>query len=150
MAAIAYGCTRQVTLTRRLVRDGRGRATRPGRPHGRFVHPNGVRGARLSIPERRKSRSDAAIDLSDGRVATGEQIGADMSPHALAIVHAEAGVDGIAFPDLPGCIAAGDSLDDVLQRGAAAAAACVDSLNEDGEPIPCCARLTSAARPVVP
>ena len=46
------------------------------------------------------------------------------------------GVYGIAFPDLPGCVAAGDSLDEVLQRGAAAAAAYVNSLIEDGEPIP--------------
>jgi predicted RNase H-like HicB family nuclease len=59
-----------------------------------------------------------------------------MSTHAIAIVHEEAGVYGIAFPDLPGCIAAGDSLDEVLQRGAAAAAAYIDSLIEDGEPIP--------------
>ncbi|MGZ8322443.1 MAG: type II toxin-antitoxin system HicB family antitoxin [Rhodoplanes sp.] len=42
-----------------------------------------------------------------------------MSTHAIAIVHEEAGVYGIAFADLPGCIAAGDSLDEVLQRGAA-------------------------------
>ncbi|HEX5845088.1 MAG: type II toxin-antitoxin system HicB family antitoxin [Rhodoplanes sp.] len=59
-----------------------------------------------------------------------------MSTHAIAIVHEEAGVYGIAFADLPGCIAAGDSLDEVLQRGAAAAAAYIDSLIEDGEPIP--------------
>jgi predicted RNase H-like HicB family nuclease len=59
-----------------------------------------------------------------------------MSTHAIAIVHEEAGVYGISFPDLPGCIAAGDTLDDVMQRGAAAAAAYVDSLIDDGEPIP--------------
>jgi predicted RNase H-like HicB family nuclease len=59
-----------------------------------------------------------------------------MSTHAIAIAHEESGVYGISFPDLPGCIAAGDSLDEVLQRGAAAAAAYIDSLIEDGEPIP--------------
>ena len=59
-----------------------------------------------------------------------------MSTHAIAIVHEEAGVYGASFPDLPGCIAAGDSLDEVMQRGAAAAAAYVDSLIDDGEPIP--------------
>jgi predicted RNase H-like HicB family nuclease len=59
-----------------------------------------------------------------------------MSTHAIAIVHEESGVYGISFPDLPGCIAAGDSLDEVMQHGAAAAAAYVDSLIEDGEPIP--------------
>ena len=56
--------------------------------------------------------------------------------YAIAIVHEEAGVYGASFPDLPGCIAAGDSLDEVLQRGAAAATAYVESLIEDGEPIP--------------
>ncbi len=56
--------------------------------------------------------------------------------YAIAIVHEEAGVYGASFPDLPGCIAAGDGLDEVLQRGAAAAAAYVESLIEDGEPIP--------------
>ncbi|MGZ8367907.1 MAG: type II toxin-antitoxin system HicB family antitoxin [Rhodoplanes sp.] len=40
-----------------------------------------------------------------------------MSTHAIAIVHEEAGVSDIAFADLPGCIAAGDSLDEVLRRG---------------------------------
>jgi predicted RNase H-like HicB family nuclease len=61
-----------------------------------------------------------------------------MSTYAIAIVHEEAGVYGASLPDLPGCIAAGDSLDEVLQRGAAAAAAAayIDSLIEDGEPIP--------------
>ncbi|WP_040618896.1 type II toxin-antitoxin system HicB family antitoxin [Rhodovulum sp. PH10] len=59
-----------------------------------------------------------------------------MTTHAIAIVHEEAGVYGIAFPDFPGCIAAGDDLDDVLRRGAAALAAYIDSLLEDGEPVP--------------
>ncbi|MFZ1885612.1 MAG: type II toxin-antitoxin system HicB family antitoxin [Rhodoplanes sp.] len=59
-----------------------------------------------------------------------------MSTYAIAIVHEEAGVYGVSFPDLPGSIAAGDSLDEVLQRGAAAAAAYIDSLIEDGEPVP--------------
>lgn len=59
-----------------------------------------------------------------------------MSTHAIAIVHEEVGVYGISFPDLPGCIAVGDSLDEVLDRGAAAAAAYIDSLIEDGEPVP--------------
>jgi predicted RNase H-like HicB family nuclease len=59
-----------------------------------------------------------------------------MSTHTIAIVHEVAGVYGISFPDLPGCIAAGDSLDEVMRRGAAAAAAYIDSLIEDGEPIP--------------
>jgi predicted RNase H-like HicB family nuclease len=35
-----------------------------------------------------------------------------MSTHAIAIVHEEGGVYGISFPDLPGCIAAGDNLDE--------------------------------------
>jgi predicted RNase H-like HicB family nuclease len=59
-----------------------------------------------------------------------------MSTHLIAIVHEEAGVYGISVPDLPGCIAAGDSLDEVLERGAAAATAYIDSLIEDSEPIP--------------
>ncbi|MGZ8403298.1 MAG: type II toxin-antitoxin system HicB family antitoxin [Rhodoplanes sp.] len=40
-----------------------------------------------------------------------------MLTHTIAIVPEEAGVYGIAFPDLPGCIAAGDSPDEVLRRG---------------------------------
>jgi predicted RNase H-like HicB family nuclease len=59
-----------------------------------------------------------------------------MSTHVIAIVHEEAGVYGASCPDLPGCIAAGDSLDEAMQRGAAAAAAYINSLIEDGEPIP--------------
>ena len=70
-----------------------------------------------------------------------------MSTHAIAIVHEEAGVYGASFPDLPGCIAAGDSLDEVLQRGAAAVAAYIDSLIEDGEPSRCCVRWINS-RPI--
>ncbi|NVO12492.1 MAG: type II toxin-antitoxin system HicB family antitoxin [Rhodoplanes sp.] len=62
--------------------------------------------------------------------------GPSMTTHVIAIVHEEAGIYGISFPDFPGCIAAGDSLDEVLRRGAAAATAYIDSLIEDGEPVP--------------
>jgi predicted RNase H-like HicB family nuclease len=59
-----------------------------------------------------------------------------MQTHTIAIVYEEGGVFGVSFPDLPGCIASGDNLDDVMQRGAAAAAAYINSLIEDGEPVP--------------
>ncbi|WP_050472740.1 type II toxin-antitoxin system HicB family antitoxin [Pannonibacter phragmitetus] len=57
--------------------------------------------------------------------------------HYVAFIHQddEPGY-GISFPDFPGCISAGDTMDEVLRRGAEALAFHVKGMKEHGEPIP--------------
>ena len=43
---------------------------------------------------------------------------------------------GVEFPDFPGCISAGDTLDEAARNAADALALHVEGLGEDGEPIP--------------
>ena len=43
---------------------------------------------------------------------------------------------GVSFPDFPGCISDGDTVDDALRRGAEALAFHVDGMMHDGESIP--------------
>ena len=43
---------------------------------------------------------------------------------------------GISFPDFPGCISDGDSLDDAVARGSAALEMHIRGMKEDGLPIP--------------
>lgn len=53
-----------------------------------------------------------------------------------ALVHEAEGSVGISFPDFPGCVAAGSSLDEALERGRAALAFHVATMIEEGEPMP--------------
>jgi predicted RNase H-like HicB family nuclease len=55
----------------------------------------------------------------------------------IALIHKDRGSDfGVSFPDLPGCITAGSSLDEARDRAAEALAFHLEGMAEDGEPIP--------------
>lgn len=56
--------------------------------------------------------------------------------HVIALVHEQENVYGISFPDFPGCVSTGDSLDEALRRGAQALALHVEGMIEDGEVLP--------------
>ncbi len=43
---------------------------------------------------------------------------------------------GISFPDLPGCVSDGDTVDDAIRRGGEALAFHVEGMTDDGEPVP--------------
>ena len=43
---------------------------------------------------------------------------------------------GISFPDFPGCVSVGDSVDEAIRHGREALAFHVEGLSDDGEPIP--------------
>ena len=43
---------------------------------------------------------------------------------------------GISFPDFPGCVSDGDTVDDAIRRGAEALAFHIEGMIEDGAPIP--------------
>ena len=60
-----------------------------------------------------------------------------MTAHYIALVHKEPDSDfGVMFPDMPGCVSAGRTFDEVLRMGAEALAAHVEGLRRDGDPVP--------------
>jgi predicted RNase H-like HicB family nuclease/uncharacterized protein (DUF1778 family) len=54
----------------------------------------------------------------------------------VALVHGRPGAYGISFPDFPGCIAGGETIDEVLRRGRDALDFHVESMMEVGEALP--------------
>lgn len=58
-------------------------------------------------------------------------------PTYIAIIHKEPGSDyGVSFPDFPGCITAGGSLDEAKDMAVEALTGHIRCLLEDGEAIP--------------
>ena len=56
--------------------------------------------------------------------------------HVIALVHEEGGAYGISFPDFPGCVSGGITLEEAIDRGRAALAFHVEGMVEDGDPLP--------------
>lgn len=57
--------------------------------------------------------------------------------HVVAVIHRDRGTDyGISFPDFPGCISAGKTLDETLDCGAQALNAHIAAMMADGDPLP--------------
>jgi predicted RNase H-like HicB family nuclease len=54
----------------------------------------------------------------------------------VSLVHEVHGTYGVSFPDFPGCIAGGETLDEALQRGRAGLQLHVESMIEVGETLP--------------
>lgn len=63
--------------------------------------------------------------------------------HYVAIVEEEESkAIGVWFPDLPGCVSAGDTLDEAMANASEALALWVDVAKEHGQPIPAPRSLT--------
>jgi predicted RNase H-like HicB family nuclease len=57
--------------------------------------------------------------------------------HYIALIHKEADSDfGVSFPDFPGCISAGSTLQEALEMGREALAAHIELMAEEGLQIP--------------
>lgn len=57
--------------------------------------------------------------------------------HYIALIHKDDGSDyGVSFPDLPGVISAGATLDEARQMAAEALALHIEGMADEGEPIP--------------
>jgi predicted RNase H-like HicB family nuclease len=55
----------------------------------------------------------------------------------IALIHKDPGSDfGVSFPDLPGCVTAGETLDEARAMAAEALALHLEGLVEDGEAVP--------------
>jgi predicted RNase H-like HicB family nuclease len=59
-----------------------------------------------------------------------------MVSQVYALIHDEAGVFGISFPDFPGCVSGGESAEEALARGREALAFHIAGMAEDGDAIP--------------
>ena len=60
----------------------------------------------------------------------------------LALIRKEAGTSyGIDFPDFPGCVSGGETLDEALRNAAGALAVHITGMGEDGETLPDPAKL---------
>ena len=67
-----------------------------------------------------------------------------MSAH-LALIHKEARSNyGVSFPDFPGCITAGSTLDEARANAAEALAFHIEGMIEDGEALPVPSALEAA------
>jgi predicted RNase H-like HicB family nuclease len=55
----------------------------------------------------------------------------------IALVHKDEGTSyGVSFPDVPGCIAAGDTFEEAVANAAEALAGHLALMRADGDPIP--------------
>jgi predicted RNase H-like HicB family nuclease len=55
----------------------------------------------------------------------------------IALVHKEDGTSyGVSFPDVPGCVSAGDTFEEALANAAEALAGHLALMKADGDPIP--------------
>ena len=54
----------------------------------------------------------------------------------VSFIHREDNGYGVSFPDFPGCVAVGESLDAAVRQGCEALAFHIEGIIGDGEPIP--------------
>ena len=54
----------------------------------------------------------------------------------VSFIHQDDAGYGVSFPDFPGCVSVGDTVDDAVRHGCEALAFHVEGLADDGEPIP--------------
>ncbi len=54
----------------------------------------------------------------------------------VSFIHRSKAGYGVSFPDIPGCVAVGDTVDDAIRHGSEVLAFHVEGLAENGEAIP--------------
>ena len=65
----------------------------------------------------------------------------------IALIHKEASSDyGVSFPDFPGCVTAGSTLEEARANAVEALAFHIEAMIEDGEAIPEPSELTEVMR----
>jgi predicted RNase H-like HicB family nuclease len=86
------------------------------------------------LSEAGRASKDCPLDLQAGRIE-----GATVSKTAgyIALVHKDKGTSyGVSFPDLPGCISAGDTFEEAIDNASQALAGHLAVMAADGDPIP--------------
>jgi len=69
-----------------------------------------------------------------------------MNGNVYALIHEEGGAYGISFPDFPGCVSGGATLDEALARGRETLAFHVAGMVEDGDSLPALRSLSELKR----
>jgi predicted RNase H-like HicB family nuclease len=55
----------------------------------------------------------------------------------VALIHKDRGTSyGVSFPEVPGCISAGDTIEEAIENGAVALAGHFALMRADGDPLP--------------
>ena len=54
----------------------------------------------------------------------------------VAFIHRDEAGFGVSFPDFPGCVSIGDTVDDAVRHGSEALAFHLEGLLDDGEAVP--------------
>ncbi|HEY2050719.1 MAG TPA: type II toxin-antitoxin system HicB family antitoxin [Caulobacteraceae bacterium] len=108
-------------VIRELEADGWTSVRVTGR-HRHFTHS--AKPGVVTVPEPGTETGDAAPKANGGR-------------HYVALIHKDPDTDfGISFPDFPGCVSAGATLDETLAMGREALQAHVELMTEVGETLP--------------
>ena len=96
-----------------------------GARHGRYGLP------RYSDGNAREHLSDGGMEVVIARAKEGT-----MSEVVYGLIHEAKGRYGISFPDFPGCVAAGETPDEALRRGAETLRFHIAGMMDDGEALP--------------
>lgn len=62
----------------------------------------------------------------------------------LALIHEENGVFGISFPDYPGCVSGGDTMDEAVSKGHQALGFHLRGMMDDGDEVPAPSKISIA------
>jgi predicted RNase H-like HicB family nuclease len=77
-------------------------------------------------------RADGKVDLSSSGIE-----GTALMPGYIAPVHKDEGTSyGVSFPDVPGCISAGDTFEEAVANASEALAGHLALMRNDGDPLP--------------
>jgi predicted RNase H-like HicB family nuclease len=60
----------------------------------------------------------------------------DAMPLAYALIHREAGISGVSFPDFPGVVATGGTAEEAIRKASEALSFHVAGMVEDGDTLP--------------
>jgi predicted RNase H-like HicB family nuclease len=102
--------------------------------HHHFKAPEQTGQDHGAAPTEGLASKDGKIDLSTGRISRTAEV--NMSGY-IALVHKDEGTSyGVSFPDVPGCISAGDTFEDAIENAAEALAGRLALMRADGDMIP--------------
>ena len=86
-----------------------------------------------TAPEQGHSARNGGVNLPAGGV---EHVKEEETMRYVSFIHRDKAGYGVSFPDFPGCVSIGDTVDDAIRHGSEALAFHVEGLAEDGEAIP--------------
>ena len=100
--------------------------------HRRFKHP--LKLERVTVLHPKKDIPRGRWRRSTGRRAG--RLKENEPMRYVGFIHRDNADYGVSFPDFPGCVSVGGTVDAAVRRGSEALAFHVEGLLDDGEPIP--------------